>query len=242
MPTFKRDDGVVLHYEEAGSGYPLLTFAPGGMRSVASFWAKAPYNPLRELSDEFRVIAMDQRNAGESYAQVTPQDGWHSYTQDQRSLLDHLGIHHCHLLGMCIGGAFALALANTMPNRITAAVLQQPIGFSGDNRKAFQDMFDAWSKELAPKHPQVTEETWLAYRSHMFDGEFVFSITRKQVDALPTPLLVLMGNDLYHPSQTSRDIAALSQNARLIEHWKEPEVVPQTITSVREFLRQHKHT
>ena len=32
MPTFKRGD-VTLYYEEFGSGYPILLFAPGGMRS-----------------------------------------------------------------------------------------------------------------------------------------------------------------------------------------------------------------
>ena len=32
MPTFERD-GVSLHYEIYGEGFPVLVFAPGGMRS-----------------------------------------------------------------------------------------------------------------------------------------------------------------------------------------------------------------
>ena len=32
MPIFERA-GTSLYYEEFGSGYPLLLFAPGGMRS-----------------------------------------------------------------------------------------------------------------------------------------------------------------------------------------------------------------
>jgi pimeloyl-ACP methyl ester carboxylesterase len=36
-----------------------------------------------EFADEFRVIAMDQRNAGgKSRAPITAHDGWDSYTAD----------------------------------------------------------------------------------------------------------------------------------------------------------------
>ena len=63
MPTFERD-GVSLYYEEFGSGYPLLLFAPGGMRSAIDFWHRSPFDPTREFATDFRVIAMDQRNAG----------------------------------------------------------------------------------------------------------------------------------------------------------------------------------
>ena len=41
MPVFERA-GVSLYYEEYGSGYPLLLFAPGGMRSSIDFWRRAP--------------------------------------------------------------------------------------------------------------------------------------------------------------------------------------------------------
>ena len=55
-----------LHYEEHGAGFPILLIAPGGMRSVISAWEKAPWNPVEHLADRYRVIAMDQRNAGAS--------------------------------------------------------------------------------------------------------------------------------------------------------------------------------
>ncbi len=65
MPTFERDD-IVIHYIERGEGFPILLFAPGGMRSAAGYWKNSPWNPVTELSDRYRVIAMDQRNAGKS--------------------------------------------------------------------------------------------------------------------------------------------------------------------------------
>ena len=67
MPVFEHA-GVSLYYEEYGSGYPLLLFAPGGMRSSIDFWRRSPFDPTAELAQDFRVIAMDQRNAGRSRA------------------------------------------------------------------------------------------------------------------------------------------------------------------------------
>ena len=91
MPVFKRDD-VELYYEEHGAGFPVLLIAPGGMRSAVSFWERTPWNPIDQLAPHYRVIAMDQRNAGKSVAPVRPTDSWHVYTADQLALLDHLGI------------------------------------------------------------------------------------------------------------------------------------------------------
>ncbi len=79
MPTFKRGD-VSIHFEEYGGGYPILLFAPGGMRSSIEFWANSPFDPTKELAANFRVIAMDQRNAGKSSAPITADDGWQTLT------------------------------------------------------------------------------------------------------------------------------------------------------------------
>ena len=62
MPTVT-SKGVTLYYEECGAGYLRLLSAPRGMHSVKEFWARMPFNPIEVLSDRFRVISMDQRNA-----------------------------------------------------------------------------------------------------------------------------------------------------------------------------------
>src|ERR1700726_4684905 len=95
MPTYERT-GTSLYYEEFGSGYPILLFAPGGMRSSIEFWHKSPFDPTVALGKDFRVMAMDQRNAGQSRAPVTAADGWDTYAADHVALLDHLGIKSCH--------------------------------------------------------------------------------------------------------------------------------------------------
>jgi pimeloyl-ACP methyl ester carboxylesterase len=242
MPIFERSNGVSLYYEEHGQGFPLLLLAPGGMRSSMAFWQRTPFNPIAEFANEFRVIAMDQRNAGQSRAPISALDGWHSYTADHVALLDHLGIARCHLLGGCIGGSFCLGLLTAAPERVAAAVLQQPIGHTSENRATFYALVDDWAKEIANSHPEATPEVWAALREQMYGGDFVFNVSRDAVRNITAPLLVLMGNDIYHPSPTSREIVALAQHATLIERWKEPDAVPEVVHQVREFLRAHQHS
>ncbi len=231
--------GTRLYYEEYGNGYPLLLFAPGGMRSTISFWARSPWNPIETLSDRFRVIAMDQRNAGHSTAPIHSGNGWHSYTADHVALMDHLKIDRAHVLGGCIGGPYCLGLMQAAPDRVSAAVLQQTIGYDGENRPAFYDMFDGWANDLKPQRPDVDPQAWQAFRNRMYGGDFVFSVSRDFVRSCKIPMLVLLGNDRYHPSVTSREIAELAPNAELVEHWKEPEVIGQTVERVRSFLTLH---
>lgn len=237
MATFQNGT-TVLHYESHGSGFPVLLFAPGGMRSAASYWQHAEWNPISALSPHFRVIAMDQRNAGRSTAQISAEDGWHTYTGDHIALLDHLEIDKVHLLGGCIGGPYCMGVIERAAERVAAAVLQQSIGNDGHNRELFFAMFDQWADGLRPTMPSVSDETWASFRANMFDKPFLYNVSREFVAACQTPLLVLMGDDAHHPQSISREIAELAPNARLVPRWKDPGA-DGTVQTVVEFLQQH---
>lgn len=238
MPLFA-NDGVELYYEVSGAGFPVLLFAPGGMRSAIDFWAGGAWNPIEALAGDFQVIAMDQRNAGRSRAPVAGDDGWHTYTADHVALLDHLGVDCCHVLGGCIGGPYCLGLMEAAPARVASGVLQQTIGYDGHNRQAFYEMFDSWADELKPSMPDVADEDWGRFRGNMYDGEFVFNVPRQFVETCATPMLVLKGDDLYHPAVTSLEIAKLAPNAELVEDWKGAANASRTIDRVLGFLNQH---
>ena len=131
MATLKTRAGH-LHYEVHGSGYPVLLFAPGFLSSRIERWSTNParpgapqdwLDPIAELAADFRLVALDVRNAGKSRATITAQDDWSSYTGDHLALLDHLGIERCHVMGACIGVSFALALAAARPGLVSALVL-----------------------------------------------------------------------------------------------------------------------
>lgn len=237
MPTFKRDD-VSIYYEDYGSGYPILLFAPGGMRSSIEFWAKSPFDPTKELAANFRVIAMDQRNAGKSSAPISAADGWDTYTGDHIALLDHLGIKQCHLMGGCIGGSYSLGMIKAAPQRVSAAVLQNPIGLSARNREMFYNMFDTWADGFKVKR-NLDDASLRQFRDRMYGTDFVFNVSREFVRSCKTPMLILCGNDDYHPKETSKEIATLAPNAELVENWKESAVIGATVKRVREFLISH---
>jgi pimeloyl-ACP methyl ester carboxylesterase len=241
MPRFERE-GVSLYYEEFGTGYPLLLFAPGGMNSAIDFWHKSPWDPTAKLASNFRVIAMDQRNAGQSQAEISATDGWATYTADHVALLDHLGIEQTHIMGGCIGSSYCLGLIQAAPQRVSAAVLQNPIGLGDDNRQVFIDMFDDWTPSLQPRLPNLTESTLASFRQNMFGGEFVFSVSREFVRSCSTPLLVCAGADQFHPTATAREIVELAPHAELLLKWREPEIVADTVARAKSFLLDHTPT
>lgn len=240
MFQYTSDTGdVEIHYEERGSGFPILLIAPGGMRSAISYWDKTPWNPLEHLSPRYRVIAMDQRNAGESTAPIAATDGWRVYTEDQLRLMDHLGADRFHVAGMCIGGSYCMGLIERAPERIASAVLFQPIGLT-DNRKLFLDMFDDWANDLKASHGEAAESDWAAFRNSMYGGDgFLFNANETSVSGCETPLIVLMGSDAYHPEDTSKRIARLAPNVEFIESWKEGDDMLSARRAVDEFLRAH---
>ena len=115
MPT-ARLHGIELHYEERGSGPPLLLVP--GIPAIASDWA-----PLAErLSGSRRAIAYDNRGSGAST--VTPPP----YTTaglaaDALGLLDALEIERADVFGMSLGGMIAQELALGWPERVGRLVL-----------------------------------------------------------------------------------------------------------------------
>ena len=239
MPRFEHDR-VAINYEVRGTGYPLLLIAPGGMNSCIAWWARAALDPLTVYADDYQLVAMDQRNAGASTGPLDVEDPWGSYAGDQVRLLDHLGIDRCHVIGCCIGCSLALGLIQRAPDRVSAAVLQQPIGIVDDNRALFRSMWREWGEQLADRREDIDPATVEAFGTRMWQGEFVLNVTPDFVRSVTTPLFVLPGVDQFHPGSIGREIAELAPNATALEPWKDsPELVRAAVEAVRTFLREH---
>ena len=105
MPIYSRGD-VRIHYEEKGSGFPLLIAPGGGLNSLAKNCATGVFNPMAAFENDFRCITMDLRNAngGESHGPVQVEDPWRGFAEDQLGLMDFLGINEFFFMGFCIGG------------------------------------------------------------------------------------------------------------------------------------------
>ena len=247
MPIYERGQ-VRIRYEEAGTGFPLLVIPGGGLNStIAGLATTHPFNPLKEFSNEFRVIAADLRNAngGESSGPLEVDRPWDSYTDDHLGLMDHLGIDKFFVLGFCIGGPFIWNLIKREPDRVVAAVPTQPSGSRPDMRDLFyNNNITGWAPPLVARRPEITMDTVDKFLTKMYrtNPDFVFTVTRDFVRACPTPILVLPDDVPAHPYAVAMESAMLAPNAQVsIYPWKDiPERVPVALRHVRMFLRAHR--
>jgi pimeloyl-ACP methyl ester carboxylesterase len=246
MPVLTRPDGEI-HFETYGEGFPVLLFAPGGLRSRMDMWPASPGGPPRPWVDwtralpaaGFTAVAMDQRNAGQSRTEIRADHGWHTYAADHLALMDHLGFGQFHVLGGCIGGSFCLKAIEAAPDRITAAVLQNPIGLNPDHPEYFLDSHAEWSREQRAARPELDEAALAGFGRNMWGGDFVFGVDRDFVRNCPVPTLLLPGTDIPHPAATSAELAALLPGVEVVADWRGPDQLGPQETRVVTFLKGH---
>ncbi|MEA2889003.1 MAG: hypothetical protein QOD11_3363 [Bradyrhizobium sp.] len=247
--SFFEKGGVRIHFEEAGSGYPLLLIAGGGLNSTISGFSgpSSPFNPIEEFKAEYRCIASDLRNAngGQSTGPLEIDRPWDAYTDDHLGLMDHLGIGKFMVLGFCIGGPFIWNLLRRAPDRIVAAVLAQPSGSRPEMRDLFYDNnMKGWGPELVKRRPDITMETVDKFLTKMYrtDPDFVFTVTRDFVRNCQTPVLILPDDIPAHPYAVAMEAAMLAPKAEVsMFPWKEPkERIPLALRQIHSFLRAHR--
>ena len=141
MPSLKTDDGVNLHYEESGSGTPIVF-----VHEFAGDWRT--WEPqVRHFSRRYRCIAYNARGYPPSdvpadvarYSQQRARD-------DILAVLDGLGIKRAHIVGNSMGGFATLHFGITHSARALSLVVAGcGYGAHPDQYEKFQ----AQSRELA---------------------------------------------------------------------------------------------
>jgi pimeloyl-ACP methyl ester carboxylesterase len=218
---FYEKGSVRIRYDEAGSGFPLLLIAGGGLNSVMAGLATSPFNPIEEFKGEYRCI-------------------------DHLGLMDHLGIDKFMVLGFCIGGPFIWNLLKRAPDRVVAAVPAQPVGFRPEMPTVLYDNgMTNWGPELVKRRPEITMEMIGKFLTKMYrTNDFVLSVTRDFVRGCQTPVLILPDDIPAHPYAVAMECAMLAPKAEVsVYPWKEPkERIPLAVRQVRSFLRAHRPT
>jgi pimeloyl-ACP methyl ester carboxylesterase len=247
--SFFEKGAVRIHFEETGSGFPLLLIAGGGLNSTIAgiTGSYPPFNAMEEFKDEHRCIAFDLRNAnpGQSSGPLDIDRPWDSHTDDQLGLMDHLGIGKFMVLGFCIGGPMIWNLLKRAPHRIPAAVLVQPSGSRPELRDYFyENNMKGWGPELVKRRSDVTMETVDKFLTRMYrtEPDFVFTVTRDFVRHCQAPVLILPDDIPAHPYAVAMETAMLAPKAEVsMFPWKEPkERIPLAVRQIRSFLRAHR--
>jgi len=243
---FYEKGSVRIRYDEAGSGFPLLLIAGGGLNSVMAGLTTSPFNPIEEFKGEYRCVFADLRNAnpGQSSGPLEIDRPWDSYADDHLGLMDHLGIDKFMVLGFCIGGPFIWNLLKRAPDRVVAAVPAQPVGFRPEMPTLLYDNGMAnWGPELVKRRPEITMEMIDKFLTKLYrTNDFVLSVTRDFVRNCQTPVLVMPDDIPAHPYAVAMESAMLAPRAEVsIYPWKEPkERIPLAVRQVRSFLRAHR--
>jgi len=118
MP-FTDNNGVRLHWEEQGSGTPILLVM--GHRYSSKMW----YPAIPALAAEHRVIWFDNRGTGES--DTTPKVTVPELAADALAVMDAAGVPRAHIYGVSMGGVIVQEMAFQQPGRVTSLI----VGCSG---------------------------------------------------------------------------------------------------------------
>lgn len=135
MPTFAADDGVNIHYEVAGQGFPLI-FAHEFAGDITSWEPQVNFFTRR-----YRVITYCHRGYPPSDVPGDPD----AYSQDRlvadmRQLLEHLGIGQAYIVGLSMGAATALSFGIAHPEMSRALI----VAATGTGSTERETHLEAW--------------------------------------------------------------------------------------------------
>jgi pimeloyl-ACP methyl ester carboxylesterase len=214
-------NGVLLYYEELGSGTPIVGVHGAG--SSATFWEDAG----RKLAELGRVIIYDRRGSNRSerpdpYERTSVTE----HADDLRELLRVLGAEPAVAIGRSYGGTVALDLALRHPDALLGLALLEagPSGLSPEYDAWFasilaraedvepsavgeivlREVFGAW-EELPDAWRDVFTRNGPALLAELRGGE---TTDTARLDELSVPALVVTADDSPDPIRLGSEALA----------------------------------
>jgi esterase len=141
--------GLTFHYADwGGAGSPLVMLH--GLSGHARTWDHA----AAALSDQYHVLALDQRGHGDS--DWAPRYGLRPMAEDLLGFLDALDLREVTLMGLSMGGLVSFVFAAAHPERVSRMVIMDigpEIASAGSvnvaNSLAAKDIFSSEDEAFA---------------------------------------------------------------------------------------------
>ena len=244
MPFLDRPDGRI-RYEVHGAGFPVLLFAPGGLRSRLEMWPSPPGGPARPWVDwtralpeaGFTAIAMDQRNAGESRTEIRADHGWHTYRRRPPGADGPPWLPAFHVLGGCIGGSFCLKAIEAAPDRVPPRCCRTRSAGIPNTPGTSPTAMPNGAASSAPPGRNWTKRRWPA--SAATCGTTISSSASARLRSrLPGADHAAARHRHPAPAATSTELAALLPGVEVLTEWRGPEHLEQQRSRVVDFLRR----
>src|SRR3954470_7407212 len=113
-------EGVKLHYQELGSGYPLICIHGAGPGASAESNFK---HNAAAFAEKFRVILYDMPQFGKSQKVVLTEPRLKYNARILNGFMAALGIDKAHIVGNSMGGQAAVKFGLDYPDKLTRAVV-----------------------------------------------------------------------------------------------------------------------
>jgi len=131
---FVQAGDVKIHYQEGGSGYPLICIHGGG--PGASSWSNFKTN-FPEFCKHYRTILLDMPDYGRSDKPRVPSNWLAFVAKTLNAFMEKLDIKRAHFIGNSMGGQSTIKLAIDFPERVDRFVI---IGSTPIKVTVFQPM------------------------------------------------------------------------------------------------------
>jgi pimeloyl-ACP methyl ester carboxylesterase len=219
-------NGYKHHWEEAGTGKEVLVMIHGASGAGITF---APQ--IEELSQTYRVLAVDLRGMGQSarISKLEPASGW---VDDLGGLLDELGLDKVNIFGTSLGSRIALRFAINNPGRVQSLVLENPIILNEASGNAALNASmgdpDNLPQEQKDRARRLHGDDWVTVSRNYFQirndpAVQEYLNLRELAKGLPTPTLLTRGDnrlDTVHPLPHVLELFYLLPNSRM---WVKPQ-------------------
>ena len=186
MPSVQVGD-IDVYHEIHGQGPPLVFV--GGLGADLTVFA--PFT--EQLARNFRVITFDNRGAGRTDKPDAPYS-IPMMAQDTVGLMDALGIHRAHVVGVSMGGRIAMELAAQHPDRVDRLVLISTAATgTGRLRMSFPARIMGLAKRLRlmPGAGEIQRQPHYAHH-HQVVASTTYDGTER-LAAIEAPTLILHG-------------------------------------------------
>jgi 3-oxoadipate enol-lactonase len=147
MPFATARDNVRLHYEEVGSGTPLVF-----IHEFAGDW-RAWEPQMRYFARRYRCVTFSFRGYHPSDVPESLEAyGYAHFRDDVIAVMDHLKIDKAHLCGLSMGGYATLWVGITYPERALSLTMA---GTGSGSERGILDEFRASSRATAAEYDKV---------------------------------------------------------------------------------------
>jgi pimeloyl-ACP methyl ester carboxylesterase len=158
-------NGIKIHYEERGSGDPLILIM--GLGAPGSRWQ----DHVAAYEHHFRCILMDNRGAGESERPPGPYTT-RTMADDTAGLMMAIGIEKASIAGISMGSAIAQELALSYPEKVRSLVLVSSWSRSDRYTQTVFEHFKKMRRLASPADFTQLLQLWIAsapYYEEHFD-------------------------------------------------------------------------